>query len=33
MKELEKFIMAIYKKNYNLQRFLPPQKEPPVFIE
>jgi hypothetical protein len=31
MKELEKLIMALYKNNYNLQRFLPPEKEPPVL--
>jgi hypothetical protein len=31
MKEFEKLIMALYKNNYNLQRFLPPKKEPPVL--
>jgi hypothetical protein len=31
MKELEKLIMALYKNNYNLQRFLPPEKEPSVL--
>jgi hypothetical protein len=29
MKEFEKLIMALYKNIYNLQRFLPPEKEPP----
>jgi hypothetical protein len=29
MKELEKLIMALYKNNYTLQWFLPPQKELP----
>jgi hypothetical protein len=33
MKELEKLIMALYKNNYNLQRFLPPQKEPQYSLE
>jgi hypothetical protein len=32
MKELEKLIMAFYKKNYYLQGFLPLEKEPPVLI-
>jgi hypothetical protein len=32
MKELEKLIMALYKRKYNLQRFLPPEKEPLVLI-
>jgi hypothetical protein len=27
MKELEKLIMAVHKKNYNLLRFLSPEKE------
>jgi hypothetical protein len=31
MKEFEKLIMALYKNNYNLQRFLAPEKEPPVL--
>jgi hypothetical protein len=31
MKELEKLIMALYKNNYNLQRFSPPEIEPPVL--
>jgi hypothetical protein len=31
MKELEKLIMALYRNNYNLQRFLPPEIEPPVL--
>jgi hypothetical protein len=31
MKELEKLIMAIYKNNQNLQRFSPPEIEPPVI--
>jgi hypothetical protein len=31
MKELQKLIMALYKNNHNLQRFLPPEKEPPVL--
>jgi hypothetical protein len=31
MKELEKLIMGLYKNNYNLQRFLPPEKEAPVI--
>jgi hypothetical protein len=31
MKELDKLIIALYK-NYNLQRSLPPEKEPPVLI-
>jgi hypothetical protein len=31
MKEFEKLIMALYKNNKNLQRFLPPEKEPPVL--
>jgi hypothetical protein len=31
VKELEKLIMALYKNNYNLQRFLPPEVEPPVL--
>jgi hypothetical protein len=32
MKELEKLVMALYKTNYKLQRFLPPENEPPVLI-
>jgi hypothetical protein len=28
MKELEKIIIALYKNNYNLRRFLPPRKSP-----
>jgi hypothetical protein len=32
MKGLEKLIMALPEKNYKLQRFLPSEKEPPVFI-
>jgi hypothetical protein len=31
MKELEKLIMALFKNIYNLQRFLPPEKEPPAL--
>jgi hypothetical protein len=33
MKELEKIrvIMALYKNNYNLQRFLPPKIKPPAL--
>jgi hypothetical protein len=31
MKEPEKLIVALYKNNYNLQRFLPPEKEPPIL--
>jgi hypothetical protein len=31
MKEFEKLIMALHKNNYNLQMFLPPEKEPPVL--
>jgi hypothetical protein len=31
MKEFQKLIMALYKNNYNLQRFLSPEKEPPVL--
>jgi hypothetical protein len=31
MKEIEKLIMALYKNNYNLQRFLPPEKKPLVL--
>jgi hypothetical protein len=31
MKELDKLIMALYKNNYNLHRFLPSKKEPPVL--
>jgi hypothetical protein len=31
MKELKKLTTALYKNNYNLQRFLPPEKEPPVL--
>jgi hypothetical protein len=31
MKELEKLIMALHKNNYNLQRFSPPEIEPPVL--
>jgi hypothetical protein len=31
MKELEKLIMALNINNYNLQRFLTPEKEPPVL--
>jgi hypothetical protein len=31
MNELEKLIMALYKNNYNLQRFLPSEIEPPVL--
>jgi hypothetical protein len=31
MKELEKLNMALYKNNYNLQRFLPAEKDPPVL--
>jgi hypothetical protein len=31
MKELEKLIMALYRNNYNLQRFLPPEIEPPAL--
>jgi hypothetical protein len=33
MKELEKLIMALYKKNYNLQRFLLPEKEPRYSLD
>jgi hypothetical protein len=33
MKEFEELIMALYNNNYNLQRFLPPEKEPPVLAE
>jgi hypothetical protein len=31
MKKPEKLIMALHKNNYNLQRFSPPEIEPPVF--
>jgi hypothetical protein len=31
MKELEKLIMALHKINYNLQRFSPPEIEPPLL--
>jgi hypothetical protein len=31
MKELEKLIVALYKNNSNLQRFLPPEIELPVL--
>jgi hypothetical protein len=30
MKELGNLIMALHKNNYNFQRFLPPEKEPPA---
>jgi hypothetical protein len=33
MKEFEKLIMALYKNNYNLQRFLPSEKEPRYSLD
>jgi hypothetical protein len=33
MKELKKLIMALYRNNYNLQRFLPPEIEPRYSLE